>query len=135
MERLKDVKIFEQDIERPEHILFIIVKIMIFMLICGAIGYGMIYYLERNYRKEYTYTGEVVGKLYEAPTSGRKASTPSKYYILLKENRTDKVIRVLVNIPTYYGLNDGDKTSFKLSNSQMYHYGNTTDGSLNLYGE
>ena len=89
----------------------------------------------RNEQKEYTYTGTVTQHLYEPPTSGYKSITDAKYWILMRENKNNKVIRVKVTIPTYYSLNDGDVTSFTIKNITMYRYGNTIDWNKNLYEE
>lgn len=82
---------------------------------------------------KYHYTGTVVSKGYEAPTSGYKSSRDPVYFIMMREDKSGKVIRVDVTIPTWHSLNEGDRTGFVLSNSQLYRLGNTTDPSKNLY--
>ena len=82
-----------------------------------------------------TYSGIVVDKSYQAPTSGYRSSTEAEYNIFMKENITHKVIRVRVNVPTYYSLKKGDKTKFSLSNMAMYALGNQPDSNKNFYGK
>lgn len=89
----------------------------------------------RNQNKEYTYTGTVIQHVYEPPTSGYKSYTDSRYWILMRENKSNKVIKILVNVPTYYSLNDGEITSFTIKNSSLHEYGNTSNWEKNLYGE
>lgn len=81
------------------------------------------------------YKGVVVDKGYELPTSGYKSSTNTKYIIYMREEITQKVIRVEVKVPVYFSLNKDDKTEFELSNPQMFKFGNTDSPNNNLYGE
>ena len=81
------------------------------------------------------YSGIVVDKSYQAPTSAYRSSTSAEYNIFMKENITHKVIRVRVNVPTYYSLKKGDKTKFSLSNMAMYALGNQPDSNKNFYGK
>jgi hypothetical protein len=81
------------------------------------------------------YKGVVVNKGYELPTSGYKSSTNTKYIIYMREDVTQKVIRVEVKVPVYFSLNKGDKTEFELSNPQMFKFGNTNSPNDNLYGK
>ena len=81
------------------------------------------------------YKGVVVNKGYELPTSGYKSHTDPKYIIYMKEDITQKVIRVEVKVPVYFSLNKGDKTEFELSNPQMFKFGNTDSPNNNLYGK
>lgn len=114
------------------------VKTFLFFFVPAlAIGipYALIGNSIRNQNKEYTYTGTVIQHLYEPPTSGYKSYKDSKYWVLMRENKSNKVIRVLVNVPTYYSLNDGDITSFTIKNSRLHKYGNTSNSEKNLYGE
>lgn len=82
-----------------------------------------------------TYSGVIVGKIYEAPTSGYKSHTDAEYYLLLKEDRQGKVIRIYVLVPMYYQYDIGKRAAFTLSNGQLYGSGNIPDWSKNLYGE
>ena len=82
-----------------------------------------------------TYSGTVVDKSYQSATSGYKSSTEAEYNIFMRENITHKVIRVRVNVPTYYSLNKGDKTKFSLSNLSMYVLGNQPGSNKNFYGK
>ena len=79
------------------------------------------------------YKGVVVNKGYELP--GYKSSTNTKYIIYMREDITQKVIRVEVKVPVYFSLNKDDKAEFELSNPQMYKFGNTDSPYNNLYGE
>ena len=81
------------------------------------------------------YKGVVVDKAYELPTSGYKSHTDPKYIIYMREDITQKVIRVEVKVPVYFSLNKDDKTEFELSNPQMFKFGNTDSPNNNLYGE
>jgi len=81
------------------------------------------------------YKGVVVDKGYELPTSGYKSHTDPKYIIYMKEDITQKVIRVEVKVPVYFSLNKGDRTEFELSNPAMYKSGNTDSPNDNLYGK
>ena len=83
--------------------------------------------------KEYHYSGTIVSKGYEAPTSGYKSSRNSIYYVMMREDKSGKVIRVNVTVPTWYSLNKNDRTGFVLSNWSLYYAGNTTDNTKNLY--
>lgn len=82
---------------------------------------------------EYHYTGSIVSKGYEAPTSGYKSSRDPVYFIMMREDKSGKVIRVNVTIPAWHSLKEGDRTGFVLSNLQLFHLGNTTDYTKNLY--
>ena len=53
----------------------------------------------------------------------------------MREDITQKVIRVEVKVPVYFSLNKDDKTEFELSNPEMYKLGNTDSQNDNLYGE
>ena len=81
------------------------------------------------------YKGVVVNKGYELPTSGYKSSTNTKYIIYMREDVTQKVIRVEVKVPVYFLLNKDDRAEFELSNPQMYKFGNTDSPNDNLYGK
>ena len=81
------------------------------------------------------YKGVVVNKGYELPTSGYKSHTDPKYIIYMKEDITQKVIRVEVKVPVYFSLNKDDRAEFELSNPQMFKFGNTDSPNDNLYGE
>ena len=81
------------------------------------------------------YKGVVVNKGYELPTSGYKSSTNTKYIIYMREDVTQKVIRVEVKVPVYFSLNKDDRAEFELSNPQMFKFGNTDSPNNNLYGE
>jgi hypothetical protein len=81
------------------------------------------------------YKGVVVNKGYELPTSGYKSSTNTKYIIYMREDITQKVIRVEVKVPVYFSLNKDDKAEFELSNPQMYKFGNTDSPNNDLYGK
>jgi nitrogen fixation protein FixH len=91
--------------------------------------------INKNVNTKTTYSGIVVDKSYQAPTSGYKSYTESEYNIFMRENITHKVIRVRVNVPTYYSLKKGDKTKFSLSNMAMYALGNQPDSNKNFYGK
>ena len=88
---------------------------------------------ERAGSKEYQYSGSVVSKGYEPPTSGYESSRDAVYYIMMREDKSGKVIRVNVTVPTWYSLNEGQRTGFVLSNWDLYYSGNTTDMTKNLY--
>lgn len=81
------------------------------------------------------YKGVVVNKGYELPTSGYKSSTNTKYIIYMREDVTQKVIRVEVKVPVYFSLNKDDRAEFELSNPQMFKFGNTDSPNDNLYGK
>jgi len=89
----------------------------------------------RDGAKEYHYSGSVISKGYEAPTSGYKSSQDAVYYIMMREDKSGKVIRVVVTVPTWYSLKEGDRTGFVLSNWDLYYSGNTTDMTKNLYNK
>ena len=91
--------------------------------------------INENLNQKTTYSGIVVDKSYQSPTSGYRSSTEAEYNIFMKENITHKVIRVRVNVPTYYSLKKGDKTNFSLSNIAMYALGNQSDSKKNFYGK
>lgn len=88
---------------------------------------------KRDGAKEYHYSGSVVSKGYEAPTSGYKSNRDAVYYIMMREDKSGKVIRVNVTVPTWYSLNEGQRTGFVLSNWDLYYTGNTIDCTKNLY--
>jgi len=90
---------------------------------------------ERKGAREYDYSGIIVDKGYEAPTSGYKSNRDPSYFVMMKEDKSQKTIRINVTIPTWYKLNKGDRTTFKLSNWNLYYSGNTTDMTKNLYEE
>lgn len=52
---------------------------------------------------------------------------------MMREDKSGKVIRVNVTIPTWYSLPEGTRTGFVLSNRTLYHTGNTINGAKNLY--
>jgi hypothetical protein len=81
------------------------------------------------------YKGIVVDKGYELPTSGYKSHTDPKYIIYIREDITQKVIRVEVKVPVYFSLKKDDKAEFELSNPEMYEFGNTENKNHNLYGK
>ena len=108
--------------------------ILVTLLILGLFTYLLID-INKNVNTKTTYSGIVVDKSYQAPTSGYKTSTEAEYNIFMKENITHKVIRVRVNVPTYYSLKKGDKTKFSLSNMAMYALGNQPDSNKNFYGK
>lgn len=81
------------------------------------------------------YTGVVYDRVYESGSSGYKSITYPHYIIYLKESVTKKVIKVYVNVPTYYECEKGKKISFLISNRNMYDLGNTTDPTKNLYNK
>lgn len=85
--------------------------------------------------KEYRYSGIVVEKGIEGPTSGYKTQTDTKYFVIYREEKTNQCIRVNTTIPCYYSLNKGQRVSFTLSNREMNNLGNTTTKTKNLYGE
>lgn len=88
-----------------------------------------------GYNDEYHYSGSVVSKGYEAPTSGYRTTRDPVYYIMMREDKSGKVIRVEVTVPTWYSLNEGDRTGFVLSNLSLYYSGNTSDMTKNLYNQ
>jgi hypothetical protein len=53
----------------------------------------------------------------------------------MREDVTQKVIRVEVKVPVYFSLNKDDRAEFELSNPQMYKFGNTDSPNDNLYGK
>ena len=108
--------------------------ILVTLLILGLFTYLLID-INKNVNTKTNYSGIVVDKSYQAPTSGYKTSTEAEYNIFMKENITHKVIRVRVNVPTYYSLKKGDKTKFSLSNMAMYALGNQPDSNKNFYGK
>lgn len=110
-------------------------KFPIFLLLIGCslfLFVGKAFYDQLATTK---YKGVVVNKGYELPTSGYKSSTNTKYIIYMREDITQKVIRVEVKVPVYFSLNKGDKAEFELSNPQMFKFGNTDSPYNNLYGE
>ena len=81
------------------------------------------------------YKGVVVDKVYESPTSGYRTHTDPKYIIYMREDMTQKVIRVEVKVPVYFSLKKDDKAEFELSNPEMYKLGNTDSPDDDLYGK
>ena len=53
----------------------------------------------------------------------------------MREDVTQKVIRVEVKVPVYFSLKKDDKAEFELSNPEMYEFGNTENKNHNLYGK
>lgn len=88
-----------------------------------------------NHSSETLYKGTVVDKHYVDPSAGYKSSQEEQYQIYMREDVTQKVIKVNTNVPTYYNLEKGSRVAFNLSNVDMYQLGNTSDPSLNLYGK
>lgn len=84
---------------------------------------------------ETLYKGTVVDKHYVDPTAAYRSASPEQYLIYIREDVTNKVIKVQTNVPTYYDLEKGDRTAFRLTNYEMYRFGNTTDPTVNLYGK
>ena len=103
------------------------------MVCCLLLFVGKIFYDDQFTTTKYK--GVVVDKAYELPTSGYKSSTNTKYIIYMREDITQKVIRVEVKVPVYFSLNKDDKAEFELSNPQMFKFGNTDSPYNNLYGE
>ena len=85
--------------------------------------------------KTYTYSGVIVEKGKEEPTSGYKTQTDAKYYFMYREDRSRKVIRVDVLVPDWYSKKVNDRVSYIISNNEMVLLGNTTSPLKNLYGE
>ena len=111
-------------------------KFSIFLLIivsCLLLFVGKAFYDDQIAITKYK--GVVVNKAYELPTSGYKSSTNTKYIIYMREDITQKVIRVEVKVPVYFSLNKDDRAEFELSNPQMYKFGNTDSPNDNLYGK
>ena len=81
------------------------------------------------------YKGVVVDKHYVDPSAGYKSYQEEQYQIYMREDVTQKVIKVNTNVPTYYNLEKGDRVAFNLSNVDMYDLGNTQDPQKNLYGK
>jgi len=104
------------------------------LLALGLFTYLLIMDISSKNKKT-TYSGIVVDKSYQVLTSAYRSSTEAEYNIFMKENITHKVIRVRVNVPTYYSLKKGDKTKFSLSNITMYALGNQPDSNKNFYGK
>jgi len=88
-----------------------------------------------NHNTETLYKGTVVDKHYVDPSAGYKSHQEEEYQIYMREDVTQKVIKVNTNVPTYYNLEKGSRVAFNLSNVDMYYLGNTSDPSLNLYGK
>lgn len=88
-----------------------------------------------DHKEDPTYWGVIVDKVYDAPSSGYKSSRDPEYGIYLREDRSKKVIRVNVDIPTYYDCKIGERKGFKISNWSLYQMGNTRNSDYNLYGE
>lgn len=82
-----------------------------------------------------TYSGVVVDRHYVDPSAGYKSHQEEQYQIYMREDITQKVIKVNTNVPTYYNLKKGSRVSFVLSNYRMYDLGNTSDPNKNLYGK
>lgn len=51
----------------------------------------------------------------------------------MQEDRTKKVIRINVTVPTYYSLDIDQRVSFEISNGELFRYGNTSNAHKNLY--
>lgn len=83
--------------------------------------------------REYMYSGTIVSRGYESPTSGYKSSTKAKYFVMMREDSSQQVIRINVTVPLYHRLKDSSRASFMLSNWDLYYSGNTTDYTKNLY--
>ena len=107
--------------------------ILIFFIVVSSSIFTITYKNELIAEKEHTYSGTVIDRLYETPTNEHKSLTNAKYYIIMKDDSINKVIKVLVTVPTYYVLKKGDKASFRISNYKMYFWGNITDPSQNPY--
>lgn len=88
-----------------------------------------------NHNTETLYKGTVVDKHYVDPSAGYKSYQEEEYQIYMREDVTQKVIKVNTTVPTYYNLEKGSRVAFQLSNRDMYILGNTSDPELNLYGK
>ena len=88
-----------------------------------------------NHNTETLYKGTVVDKHYVDPSAVYKSYQEEEYQIYMREDVTQKVIKVNTNVPTYYNLEKGSRVAFQLSNRDMYILGNTSDPELNLYGK
>jgi hypothetical protein len=73
---------------------------------------------------EKKYCGEIIQKGYEGPTSGYKSSRDANYFVILKVDSINTGIRVDVTVPTFYGLKEGDRTCFTLTEGSLGSYGN-----------
>ena len=82
---------------------------------------------------EHTYSGVVVSKSRLDPTSGYKSSTDEVFQIFMKEDRSQKIIKVEVTVPTWHSVEIGNRVSFTLSNLTMYRLGNTLDSDKTLW--
>lgn len=113
--------------------------IVIGMLIIGIFLIGLeIQYLssmDDDMLKSYEYKGVIVDKGKEEPTSGYKSSRDAVYYVILKEDRKGKTMRINVKVPVYYELEKGERATFNLTNREVNFAGNTDDIEHNLYGE
>lgn len=83
--------------------------------------------------KMYQYKGIVQDKGKEEPTSGYKSSNDAVYYIILKEDREGKTMRINVKVPVYYDLEIGERATFNLTNREVFYSGNTDNMDFNLY--
>lgn len=112
-------------------------KKLIFTLLFIITSYTIIvlYNNNKSFNSKTTYTGVLVDRIYEPPTSGYKSSRDPVYSIFMREKITGKVMRVNVNIPTYYDFKKGKVVSFKISNMNMYSLGNTSNARKNLYNK
>lgn len=94
-----------------------------------------ILFISCNHNTKTLYKGVVVDKHYVDPSAGYKSYQEEQYQIYMLEDKTQKVIKVITNVPTYYKLEKGDRVAFRLSNLDMYNLGNSEDPQKNLYGE
>ena len=101
-------------------------KIILLLLIATLI-------ISCNQNAETLYKGTVIDKHYVDPSAGYKSHQEEEYQIYMREDVTQKVIKVNTNVPTYYNLEKGSRVAFSLSNYDMYVLGNTSDPQLNLY--
>jgi hypothetical protein len=96
-------------------------NLLILCLFISLISCGGDRFTEKNY------CGTIINKGYEEPTSGYKSHRDPCYYVLLKVDSINTVIRINVTVPTYYRLNNGDRTCFLLTGLDLQSYGNTSD--------
>lgn len=82
--------------------------------------------------KERTYCGTVIDKGKEEPTSGYKSSSDAKYFVVMKTDSCNQIIRVNVTVPTYYKLENNSSVCFDLDGWDLYGGGNITDPSDTL---
>jgi hypothetical protein len=86
----------------------------------------MFFIISCDDRTEKNYCGTIVDKGYEAPTSGYKSKRDPVYFVIMKVDSINKNIRINVTIPTYYELNNGDRTCIELTGFEMRKFGNTS---------